>query len=99
MPTATWRNYKFNVYEPGPGWHEVPAVYIFARRVQGSSWIALYIGETDNLRTRLTNHEKWPAAVQLKASHIHTRRVDDREQRLQLETYLRQEFDPPLNLQ
>ena len=97
--TVNWLGYEFEVYnyEPISAWSDVPAVYIFAGLNQGGAWFPLYIGETGSLARRLANHEQWPPARRLGATHVHARVVQQETQRLQLEQFLIQGYSPPLN--
>jgi hypothetical protein len=46
--------------------------YIFAKETKPNTWAAIYIGETDNLKNRLTpNHEKMPCIKRYGGTHIH----------------------------
>lgn len=54
--------------------NDVGAVYIFARD-DGTKWTALYIGQTEELGTRISGHEKWTCAREMGATHIHICRI------------------------
>ena len=107
MSTYRWGGDEFKVYKPDTEWYDVGGVYIFAKRGawiglglgQGNpmDWEPLYVGETESFKNRLlASHEKWPAAVGLGATHIHTRNEVMIARKL-LEVLLIQKYDPPLN--
>ena len=60
-------------------------------------WQALYIGQTGDLSDRLPNHEEWPAAVALGATHVHLRGIPNRGRREKLERRLIRTYQLPLN--
>lgn len=101
--TFNWDGYVFDVCHHHDNWPEVPGLYIFAgvrSESQGiRQWQALYVGETQDFSARIPNHENWPAAVRLGATHVHARVEPDREVREAIESYLIKVFQPPLNVQ
>ena len=111
MSTSTWAGREFEVhdYNTTTDWPDVSGVYVFAKRVwiglglgQGNpmDWKSLYVGETESFKNRpLANHEKWPAAVKLGATHIHTLVEQGSIKRTLVEALLIQELKPPLNTQ
>ena len=103
METATWLDSTFTVYDTGATWNDVAGVYIFAslRRDQHGNqrWYAYYIGQTQSFRDRIPNHEEWPEAARLGATHIHARVETSEDTRLDLERRLIQANQPPLNEQ
>ena len=99
MSTSTWGGHEFSVhdYDTTPDWPDVGGIYIFAKRTLIGPWQALYVGETESFKNRpLANHEKWPAAVGLGATHVHIRN-EGMVGREALEVHLIQKYDPPLN--
>ena len=76
-------------------------VYIFARQIDNGTWDPVYIGETANLRQRLTSsHEQWTPAAELGATHLHisTRLANENEYaRLAEESDLLSRYRPPCN--
>lgn len=84
---------------PSTEWKEVAGVYIFCGTTPQNVWDPLYVGQTDNFRTRLANHERWGEAVALLATHILAREVPLQADRDRLEQALIQAFHPPLNTQ
>ena len=101
MSTYRWGGHEFEVYQPDTEWSDVGGVYIFTVQrpggLLGDRWQALYVGEAKSFKNRLlANHEKWPAAVKLGATHIHIRNEDMITRKL-LELKLRAELKPRLN--
>jgi hypothetical protein len=92
-------NYAYKVFHPSASWNDVPGNYIFAKRVQSGRWIALYIGETESLRARLTpSHEKWTNALRDGMTHIHAHTSNVlKSVRSGEELNLVQNYRPPCN--
>lgn len=56
------KGYKFTAYTKDTSFYDVGAVYIFTRRVWEDGkykYRFLYVGETEELGTRIRYHEKW----------------------------------------
>ena len=80
--TATWagrsgRRYDFVVSRPGTAWIDEPAVYILVKRKGGSSE-PLFVGHTENLRSRLGSSatrcpEEWRRALMYGMTQVHLR--------------------------
>ena len=99
-PTRVWwlGRHEFYVYSPNPdGWNEVPGLYVFARLDPGG-WVPLYVGQTENFRHRLPNHERWQEAMQRGATHIHARTEVTQEERDRIERDLIQAYQPLMNV-
>lgn len=95
---ATWLNYRFEVYPAGgTTWRPVPGVYIFAGMNAYRQWVALYIGQAGSLANRFSNHERWPAAARLGATHVHALVVPLQVDRDFIERSLIQAYQPHLN--
>ena len=88
--TCIWRGedgttYEYRVFEENTAWNDVPGNYIFAK-LTGSSWTALYIGQTSSFRDRLPpHHERWAYAKQHGATHIHAHTGSENERIRRLE--------------
>lgn len=54
-----------------------PGIFIYARRGADGSWEALYIGESDNLRSRLAFNEIAGDAILLGACDVHVRDLSE----------------------
>jgi hypothetical protein len=57
-PGASGKTYKYYVYRIGHKLKAEAGNYIFARVNQNNRWEPVYIGETDDLDTRVATHEK-----------------------------------------
>lgn len=93
------KTYSYGVYALGTSWHKTGGNYAFAKRGVRWVWEPVYIGETDDLSTRLPNHEKWPCALWYQATHILARVNNDSVARLTEEADLRNSYYPPCNEQ
>ena len=97
------KNIDFEIHAAGTPFRPIQGVYIMAKRV-GFYWNAIYVGETENLDARvgkgLKFHEHWSDAARLGATHIHVLQTfGNRQLRLDIESALRAEYNPPCNMQ
>jgi hypothetical protein len=63
--------YRFAIYPLGTSFNELPGNYIFAKQAPNGSWETCYIGQAENMKERLSNHEKQACAIRHGATHIH----------------------------
>ncbi len=85
IATATFNGktkaYNFDVYPANTSFNAVGAVYIFSRRTVNAdgkgSHALLYIGETESLKDRIPNHEKWACVRQENVNCICVHRDDN----------------------
>ncbi len=81
-------------------WKELPGNYIYAKETAPDSgkWIAVYVGQTMNLRNRLAGHEKEAEAIRNGATHIHAHTSSSNEsERVAEERDLIMKLNPPCN--
>lgn len=105
VPTVTFtgvsgKKYDFKVYPKNTKFPNIGAIYILSKRTvvngQGSHEL-LYIGETEELGSRLSNHEKWPCVNRLGCNVVCVKTQNDRRFRLAIEADIRKKYDPPCN--
>ncbi|MYE34668.1 MAG: GIY-YIG nuclease family protein [Gemmatimonadales bacterium] len=96
MSQVTWSGYIFNVHSPDSSFPARGGVYVFDKGYEFNKK-AYYVGQTSNLRDRLSGHEKWDDAEDLGATHIHIRLEAIESTRLRIEREIIDEYDPPLN--
>jgi hypothetical protein len=85
-------SYSFEVYPSNISFNAVGAVYIFTKRTVADSkgtHLFLYIGQTDSLKDRIPNHEKWPCVNRNGVNCICVHRDDSEKSRLDKESDLR----------
>ncbi len=76
MATATWTGasgakYTYTIYDLGTNFNSVAGNYMFVKRGSDGRHSSLYVGQTENLKARLTpSHHKWPCAVRNGMTHI-----------------------------
>jgi excinuclease UvrABC nuclease subunit len=99
MTTAIWANKEFHVLSMNENWSNAAGVYIFCGVNLSGQWVPLYMGKTESFQSRLPNHDRWAEAVQLGATHVHARVVENQFERDRLEEQLIQVFQPRLNTQ
>jgi len=92
-------SYTYDIHKFEGTWNDVPGNYIFARLNDNRRWTAIYIGETESFKDRLTeSHKKLPCARENGFTHVHAHINRDGEQaRLDEETDLRANRDTPCN--
>ena len=96
-PGASGKTYKYYVYPFGHALLAEAGNYIFAKNA-GNQWVPLYIGETDNLDSRVSTHEKRDCVRQNGVTHIHAHLTPgNRSIRLAEETDIRGNYNTPCN--
>lgn len=98
LSLGTGNALTFDLYSPNSGWNDVPAVYIFAQK-QGETIYVPYVGETDSLKNRLSNHERWPEAAKMGANRIGVLIENNPTTRAMWEQTLIKRLQPPMNTQ
>lgn len=92
---------KFEVHPLGTSFNAVGAVYIFTKRtVDGlgkGAHAFIYIGQTDSLRNRMPNHEKFPSINRNGANCVCVHPDGNETSRLKKETDLRAANSTPCN--
>jgi predicted GIY-YIG superfamily endonuclease len=90
--------YTFKYYDFSGSWNEVAGVYIVARYNQASNKIyAIYVGETDNLKERMSNHHKQDCFDKNKANILCWLGMANQQSRLKAETDLIRGLNTPCN--
>ncbi|MBN2464883.1 hypothetical protein JXD38_04585 [candidate division WOR-3 bacterium] len=104
MATCSWpigpdQALTFTIYDyDATEWKTVGGLYIFARPA-GDGWDVLYVGRTENFRTRIPSHERWDEARRLGATQVHALVVPLEANRVRLEAALIRQLKPPMNEQ
>ena len=67
------RVYEYEIYPVDSNWNPVAANYIFARRspYAADRWIAIYIGQTSDIKDRFANHHRATCISRQGATHVH----------------------------
>ena len=90
---------NFTAYTTNTSFNDVGAVYIFTRRYLDSDgtykYVFLYVGETEELGTRIRNHEKWPCVNRNNCNSICVYGEEDSSKRLSIEKDLINWGDTP----
>lgn len=97
---ASGTKYSFIGYTLDTSFSDVGAVYIFTKRTvsdDNGTHATLYIGETEELGTRISNHEKWSCVNNHGANCICVHRDDNQASRLQKEKDLLGNYHSPCN--
>jgi hypothetical protein len=97
-PGASGKQYQYWISPIGMTFVDEPGNYIFTKETSPNHWIPLYIGQTESLRNRLTDHEKLPCIQQYGGTNIHAHTTSGGEEvRKAEETDLLAKWDPPCN--
>ncbi|MCY4011366.1 MAG: hypothetical protein OXG82_01480 [Gammaproteobacteria bacterium] len=98
--SAGGSEYSFTAYSADTSFNDVSAVYIFTKRTvkdgKGSHSF-LYIGETGELGTRISSHEKWGCVNSHGCNCICVHRIDGDRARSDIETAFRNAHNTPCN--
>ena len=84
FPSSSGKKHTFTAYTTDTVFPQVGAVYIFTKQVN-NSYTRLYIGQTDNLDERISNHEEWPCVRQHGVNSICVLEKSGAFSRLQIE--------------
>jgi hypothetical protein len=97
-PGASGKEYKYWIHSINTSFKDSPGNYIFSKETSRGYWTPIYIGETDSLKKRLSNHEKMPCVKRYGGTHIHahTSSSDEKVRRAE-ESDLLAKWDPPCN--
>ena len=104
-PTCNWigasqKSYAYEIYSIGTKFRNVPGNYIFSKMSANRKWVAVYIGETEDLSSRFDTHHAMDCILRNGASHIHVHASSEKMQvRLNEETDIRQNYKPSCNKQ
>ena len=97
-PGASGEEYEYWIHLIGATFKDSPGNYIFAKETSPGRWTPIYIGETESLKDRLSNHEKIPCVKRHGGTHIHAHtNSSDVNARRAEESDLRAKWDPPCN--
>jgi excinuclease UvrABC nuclease subunit len=97
--TVVWAGkHQFSVHRHTDNWNAVAGIYMFCGINQEGQWSPLYIGQAESLSQRIPNHERWPEAAQLGATHIHALVVPHGATRTEVEAELIRAYQPRLNI-
>jgi hypothetical protein len=97
---ASGTQYSFAVYPLNTSFGDVGAVYIFTKRTatqDNGTHKLLYIGESGELGTRISNHEKLPCVNQHGGNCICVHGDNSQDSRRNKESDLISHYDPPCN--
>jgi hypothetical protein len=99
---ASGTAYEFNVYTADTDWADaVACTYYVSKRTEkpgdGGSHSRIYVGETDNLKTRHADHHKQECFVEHGYNCISVHRKANADSRRQIEADLVKALKPPCN--
>lgn len=89
--------YKFGLFSKDTQFNNVSAIYIFVK-LQKGEYIPLYIGQSTELGTRLSNHEKKAELARAGFTHYLVRKFDESELDEKEKSFI-QQYTPQFNTQ
>ena len=95
---ASRKEYSFDFYDLSTDWYEVAGIYLVARYEQENNMVyPIYVGETDNLKNRFSNHHKQTCFNKNNANVLGWIEELNWQTRLSIETDLKDGLKPPCN--
>lgn len=95
---ASGVKYKYYIYPIDASFKNEPGNYIFAKEISPGQWKPIYIGESERLNDRLSNHDKLPCVQRHGGTHIHAHLTSGgQDVRRAEESDLLTKWDPPCN--
>lgn len=98
---ASGQEYEFDVYPFDTDFTNIGAVYFVTKRTLkaegGGTHTYIYIGQTDDLSTRFDNHHKAECFEREEANCVCIHQEDNEQSRLEIESDLLGNYDPPCN--
>lgn len=104
-PTISWagksgKTYKYRIYKINTKFVKKPGNYVFAKETKPDWFSPLYIGQTQDLSSRFTDHHAQECLDRNGVTHITVHVNEDGEQaRLDEETDLRNKYNTACNKQ
>ena len=97
MQGSSGATYEFEVHPWGTSFNSVGAVYSVLRARVDGRYDVLYVGQTDDLNRRLSNHERQPCFDRNHKTHVGARGESTEARRLKVERDLIDFYDPDCN--
>ncbi len=99
----TGTKYELGVYPRTDSFKALGAVYVQSKRTPKPDGTGthdmIYVGQTNDLSDRPLNHERKACFDKHGADHLLLYLKSDKQKRINVETDLRQAYDPPCNRQ
>ncbi len=98
---ASGAEYEFNVYSFGTEFNSISSVYYISKRTVGQdgtgSHLKIYIGETEDIVDRFSQHHKQKCFENHGANCISVHQEKNEQRRREIEQDLIDAYDPPCN--
>jgi len=91
------KQYTFDIYDLNSQWNEVPVIYVVTRENSDKKHTVIYIGQTDNLKQRFSNHHKQLCFDNNNANRLCLIVEKNENTRLDTESDLVQNYKTPCN--
>ena len=89
--------WQFEVYPLSTTWNHVPSVYVVARLTPERRYAILYVGQTEDIADRLSNHHKEHCFRRNGWTHILVHQESSERTRRLIEADLIQKYRPACN--
>ncbi len=97
-PGKSGTEYKYWIHGMETSFKDEAGNYIFAKETSPGNWTPVYVGETESLKDRLSNHDKLPCVKRHGGTHIHAHtKPGGQSVRRDEEADLIERWDPPCN--
>jgi hypothetical protein len=91
------KKYEYKIFGMDTNWSDVAGNYIFAKAINPDTWEAIYIGQSESLRSRLPTHNELPCIKRNGVTHIHAHVNKAEQDRINEEADLCANYDTPCN--
>lgn len=90
------KSYTFNIYILNTDFKDRGGLYLFTKYVN-SEHDPIYLGQTQDLSSRFTNHHKEKCITKHGATHVSICRIENEKERIDAETDILGYYDFPCN--
>ena len=94
---ASGSSWQFESYPTSTSWNHVPCVYVVARLTPERRYAILYVGETEDIADRLSNHHKAQCFRRNGCTHILVHQERSERTRRLIEADLIRNYGPACN--
>ena len=97
-PGQSGKKYLHYIHLIGTDFRPIGGNYIFSKLNAQGQWVAVYIGQTNDLNARFADHHADPCIKRNGATHVHVHGNDNQQSRLNEESDLLSKFNTYCNI-
>ena len=97
-PGQSGKKYVHHIYPIGTDFKAIGGNYVFCKLNQQGRWVPVYIGQTNDLKVRFTDHHAESCIKRNGATHVHVHANDGLQNRLNEESDLLSNFNTFCNI-